>query len=143
MRFDALTDYCPACGSKNIDVRFHPDPLVKAPHYGRFYCNSCRRFQWIGKERAETDRQHDRRKHKAAIDGLRNILGVDYCQACMRKASELVHPETINGHHVIEFRDGGKVEVGNVWFLCTSCHEMVAWLRKNVGRRDPYSDDDD
>ena len=44
------------------------------------------------------------------------------CAFCRRTVDELEEGEQIEGHHIIEYHDGGLPRAENIIPLCTTCH---------------------
>ncbi len=128
-------EVCPHC--KSGDYLRHV-LVVDGPHYAKLVCDDCdeRFITWIPKpDPLKTKRPA---KHRRIVSTFK-AEGVDYCQMCLRHESELPGTQVLEGHHVIEFTDGGTAERLNTWLLCTPCHSFVHHQRTYLGhyhRRD-------
>jgi uncharacterized Zn finger protein (UPF0148 family) len=114
----------------NAGAQFVPTPDMT--HHGKMICPKCGAWlAWVRKPENEKRRrglEAPRKKFQQA--------GVDYCQMCLRKRDELPLHVTLSVHHVIEVQDGGTDEPGNMWLVCSICHEMIHLMRRN-GRQIP------
>ncbi len=101
---------------------------LNGPHYARAECAACGKFfDWIKKPDLE------KASRPAAHRELVKKFGEGFCQSCLLREEHLPHGETLEGHHVIEFKDGGTSDRQNVWILCTACHHWIHWRRTNIG----------
>jgi len=48
---------------------------------------------------------------------------------CLIKEVDLPPRETLEGHHVVEYANGGTDDADNVWVVCTACHKLIHWRR--------------
>jgi len=102
--------------------------MTQGKHYARVDCADCRRFlRWLPKPDA------DRAKRPASHRDLVGRFGRGYCELCGINEADLPKPETLEGHHVDEFQNGGEPTRENVWILCSACHSLVNWRRTYVG----------
>lgn len=112
------------------DHPFSGNDFIATPelvHHGKLICYQCGRFiGWVAKPDGDKRRRRGTKKLAKRMEDN----GVDYCQICLKKRQELPDHETFVAHHVIEVRDGGTDDPGNIWHLCTTCHEMVHLLRR-------------
>jgi len=112
----------------------HPEAigrLVLTPehiHYGKYVCATCGRWlAWVSKPDGEKRNRRNSRRLSRPFERA----GIDYCQMCLRTKAELPPHMTFIGHHIVEVRDGGTDEPGNLWHLCTFCHELIHLVRRN------------
>jgi 5-methylcytosine-specific restriction endonuclease McrA len=48
---------------------------------------------------------------------------------CLIREDRLPPGQTLVGHHVVEYQDGGEPTRENVWVLCTKCEKLVHLMR--------------
>lgn len=89
-------------------------------------CPNCGYFSWIPLEKNEDKRPASQ---KNLVKKKKEITGIDYCEICLTKESDLPNKQFFVGHHVIPYKDGGSSEVQNIQILCNSCHSLVHWVR--------------
>jgi 5-methylcytosine-specific restriction endonuclease McrA len=90
------------CDHEELCRDYGPHP---GGHYCKVTCVKCRRFiKWEGKPK-------------------------DYCELCLSMKEDLVLPDTLEIHHVLEVQHGGSDDPENLQTLCTGCHRMVHWRR--------------
>jgi len=113
-----LQTSCRGCGdSTAVEI-----VQSSGPHYGRLECATCGVVRaWLAKPKT-TNRP-------AAHRDLVAKYGEGYCQLCLRKETELPGGQTLEGHHVREYQDGGQASRENVWVVCTSCAKLIHWVR--------------
>jgi hypothetical protein len=118
---------CPFCNIKtepNVDRSSEPHPM----HGYRKTCAQCgRQIGWTGKP------DKDKAKRPAAHRKLVKARGVDYCEICGINRSALPSEETLEGHHVVGYADGGDCEASNALTVCTACHILIHFRRTYVG----------
>ncbi|MEI6225755.1 MAG: HNH endonuclease [Deltaproteobacteria bacterium] len=119
---------CPKCGSE--DFRPAPDKERGC------YCNWCGAFWWQPKPENEKAKRPS--KHRE----LAKKYGQGFCELCMRPEQSLPGPQVLEGHHVVEYEDGGTDERTNVWVICTPCHIHVHHLRTYLGHYQSRSEED-
>jgi hypothetical protein len=39
---------------------------------------------------------------------------------------------SLEAHHVVPFADGGSEDRENIQIVCTSCHQLIRWLRNRT-----------
>lgn len=52
---------------------------------------------------------------------------------CLRDLKDIPLPQVLEGHHVVEFQDGGSDDRSNVWIVCTACHKLIHYQRTYLG----------
>jgi hypothetical protein len=115
------------CGYLNGRCEFNE---AKPPHYANMRCYQCgKHLGFIPMPNAT------KVKRPASHKSLVKKSGVKHCQMCLRHESQLVHPDTLTGHHVEEYCKGGDPDAANVWIICTACHSLIHWARTYIGRR--------
>lgn len=116
------------CQKCNEFVDMTVTMLTDGPHYAKETCPNCNRFvRFVPKPDA------DKAKRPAAHRDLVRKFGRGFCEMCLRRENELPGPQTLHGHHVEEFADGGEPKRENVWILCTACHAYVNHVRTYIG----------
>lgn len=114
---------CKYCGSDNLIET----ELSEGPHYGREDCEDCKRFlRWLPKPDTE------KAKRPAAHRDLVQKFSDGYCEMCLICEDNLPPRQTFEGHHIVEYQDGGGDNRENVQILCTKCHKLVHWIRKHA-----------
>ena len=104
---------CPECGGRS---------LTRDETRGEVTCDDCGLFvKWEGKPK-------EKKSRKGQAD-LRNRFCKDYCELCLSMKEDLVLPDTLEIHHVLEVQHGGTDDPENLQTLCTGCHRMVHWRR--------------
>jgi len=111
------------------EVKLRPD----TPHYGEIRCPD-HGHSWVPKPDEE---KHRKRKRNAKL--RKSILNCydGFCELCLRPESSLkaLNPSlSLEVHHVIECRDGGKDVTENLRLLCAECHEFVHARRRSFAR---------
>ena len=97
---------------------------ASGPHYAELRCVECGIHNgFLPKPDA------DKIRRPAGHRELVQKYGRGFCEMCLTKDSDLTKNETLTGHHVVEFADGGSSERENIWIICTACHAMLHWLR--------------
>lgn len=109
---------------------FEP-PVVEVcqsgPHYAKGFCAKCGRYlDWVKKPDSE------KVNRPAAQKDLAIKYGRGFCELCRCPEEYLAKSETLAGHHVIEYADGGEPNRENIWVTCTSCHGLIHWRRMNM-----------
>ena len=122
---------CPRCHSPNLVQT----PTPKGPHHAREECGDCGRFvRWVPKPESE------RIRRPAAHRDLVRKYGRGFCELCLIREGRLPAGQTLVGHHVIEYQDGGEPKRENVWILCTKCEKLVHLMRTwGTIRADQYT----
>lgn len=115
---------CPHCGAKQ-------DSLVEltpnGPHYGKAICGKCNRFmRWIPKP------DNEKRKRESRHTDLVRKYSQGFCELCLITQENLPINETLEAHHVVEYRSAGEADRSNIWILCTRCHKLVHWSRTYI-----------
>ena len=107
------------CDHEEMIRDYGPHP---GGHYCKVTCGKCRRFiKWEGKPK-------EKKSRKGQAE-LRNRFCKDYCEMCLSMKEDLVLPDTLEIHHVLEVQHGGSDDPENLQTLCTGCHKMVHWRR--------------
>lgn len=107
------------CDHENLKRNYGPHP---GGHDCKVTCDDCGLFiKWEGKPK-------EKKSRKGQAD-LRNRFCKDYCELCLSMKEDLVLPDTLEIHHVLEVQHGGSDEPENLQTLCTGCHKMVHWRR--------------
>lgn len=115
---------CRQCGSTQTVTRLRPDTI----HHAEYRCLACRCRGWLPKPHSD--------RRPAAHRDLVAKFSQGFCELCLRRVSELPDNCSLEGHHVIEYHDGGTSDRDNVWILCTACHRLVTWTRTYHGTGD-------
>ena len=120
-------EQCKACGYTGV-------PTIKVMetgvHYAKLSCDQCGRFiRWMAKPEGDASKYRRENQHKE----LAAKFGNGYCELCLIKESDLPNGESMEGHHVIEYADGGDSSRENVWVVCTACHKLIHWRRTYLG----------
>ncbi len=93
-------------------------------HYAKVVCCGCSRFlAWLPKPDTEQSRR------PAAHCDLAKKYSRGFCEMCETRNEDLPKGRTLEGHHVVEYHDGGDGSRENTWVICTACHSQVHWLR--------------
>lgn len=119
---------CPSC-DRLLEVTLRPD----TPHYGEIRCPD-HGHSWVPKP-DEVKRQ--KRKKNTKLRKLMPDCYNGFCELCLRPESSLktLNPSlSLEVHHVIECRDGGKDVTENLRLLCAECHELVHARRRSFNR---------
>lgn len=108
-----------------------PNPdggLWPGGHYAKRICGKCQKTNgWAPKP--ENEKVKRPAKHKSLVDKYGN----GFCELCLRMESELESWHTLEGHHILEFSEGGSEKAENVLIVCTACHKLIHWLRTYHG----------
>lgn len=99
---------------------------ASGPHYAAVRCSECN-FHLGFLPKPDNDKSKYRRQ--SSHRELAAKFGKGYCEMCLRIEPDLPKGQSLDGHHVIEYQDGGTNERENVWVLCTACHKLVHWTR--------------
>jgi 5-methylcytosine-specific restriction endonuclease McrA len=111
---------CTKCGCEERKEELTPN-LV---HYGKLVCAGCgKMLTWIPKPDVEKSRR------PANHNSLVKKYSRGFCELCLRGLEELPARQTLEGHHVLEYDDGGDSTRENVQILCTACHKHVHHVR--------------
>lgn len=111
---------CRFCNSENTISEFRNDKQ----QFGT-KCYDCNKYTFQPKEESK----HRESKHHDLV----KKRGINYCECCLRDKNDIPTPSTLEGHHVIEYKDNGTDDMTNVWVLCTSCHKLVHHQRTYLG----------
>jgi hypothetical protein len=122
---------CPKCAAD--DFRFVPSATGRE---GGVRCNKCGTFWWQPKP------ENEKTKRPARHVALAKKYGQGFCEMCLRQESELPATQDLDGHHVLEYADGGTDDRANVWVVCTSCHRLIHHQRTYLGHYHSRSDED-
>jgi len=118
---------CEHCGSDEFVEELTPD----TPHYGKRVCFYCDGFcGWLPKP--DKDDKKRASKHKNLV----KKYGKGFCEMCLLASNELADNRTLEGHHVIPYKNGGDDSRENAWIVCTSCHSLIHWKRTYHGTND-------
>ena len=121
---------CSTCGSIDLE-------LGLAWSEGRgCRCRTCKKAFTQPKPDA------DKARRPAGHRKLVKKFGRGFCELCLRREAELPASQDLDGHHVVEFADGGTDDQANVWILCTSCHRLVHHQRTYLGHYHARSEED-
>ena len=112
---------CRKCYSENADHQWHEGRQTYLTR-----CNECNAVTWQPLEKNE-DKRHS--KHFNLV----KKKGLEYCEWCLRKRLEIPAPGTLEGHHIIEYKDGGSDDISNILVLCSSCHKLCHHSRTYYG----------
>jgi len=112
---------CPNC-KKDIDPIFKERP--DTPHAGEHRCPIC--DKWLGWKRKEKNTGRRDTPRAASVQRI----GIEYCQWCLRKNTQLGSHETLTVHHIDE--DPFNNDPGNWLVLCTKCHKQCHHERDYV-----------
>jgi hypothetical protein len=122
---------CQHCG---FDGMHKATQLPTGQHWGRIDCGGCGKWiKWLPKPESDPTKYRRPTSHKNLVEKF----GRGFCEMCLRAQGELGARETLDGHHVLEFQNGGEPSRENVWILCTACHRLVNWTRTYHGRNAP------
>lgn len=117
---------CPRCGGA---ARVTPGPF-RGGHHARADCVDCHHTWWLPKPDSERSPDPGREVSRAAA----RRLSRGFCLVCLRRFDALAPPDTMEGHHVVQVRDGGTDDDSNIWVVCTACHRVIHWLRTYLNR---------
>lgn len=122
VRMEIELEPCRYCGSTE-------EPRIvltvtRSPHYAAVFCRACQRhLRWLGKP----DRERIRRP--AAHRDLARRYSRGWCELCLTRETDLPAGQTLEGHHVVEYQDGGSDARENVWVVCSACARLIHWRR--------------
>lgn len=115
-----MTTPCQRCGATERHVELTPD----GPHHAKEVCARCGRWlRWLPKP------DQDRAKRPANHRELVRKYGRGFCQWCLTPERDLPARQTLEGHHIIPYADGGTDDRANVLILCTGCHKLAHLMR--------------
>jgi len=100
------------CGSKNIT-----ETTFNEIHGHRYVCNDCGYTCWGGKLK------NKQKIEKRPPCPTPSDLGIDWCQMCLLKATDLGYAETLDTHHIDDNPQNN--ERLNLHIVCTSCHKLI------------------
>jgi len=100
---------CPKCG-----LRCSGNVRDNGPHR-TLYCGNCDAYiKNLPKEHpVKTRRPPGHRKMVAKY-------GNGYCELCLVLEEKIPNGETLEGHHIVEFQDGGEDTKENTMIVCTA-----------------------
>jgi hypothetical protein len=78
-------------------------------------------------------KENDKYKRPKNHTELVKKKGIEFCELCLRKKDELPPPKTLEGHHIVEYQDGGTDDVSNIMVVCTPCHKYIHHQRTYLG----------
>ena len=113
---------CRKCESSNVIEEWREDRQQFATR-----CNDCKMFTWQLK-----DLDNKYRRESKHYDLVKK-KGVDFCEVCLRKKDDIPPPGTLEGHHIIEYKDGGSDDNTNILVVCTACHKLIHHQRTYLG----------
>jgi len=118
---------CPSCLSTDLSEIIEP---TRGGHHGRLVCNHCNRFiKWIPKPKEEKNGDPRAEVSKKLV----SQYSKGFCEICLRKHDELPSPQTLEGHHIVQVKDGGTDDRDNIQIVCTACHRWIHWQRTYLG----------
>lgn len=101
------------------------------PHHGKEVCDNCGRFiRWLPKPDA------DKAARPSAHRKLVQKYSAGYCEICLIAEDNLPPRQTLEGHHIVEYQDGGGDSRENVQIACTKCHKLIHWVRNHTTPKD-------
>ena len=115
---------CPKCGHtgepQRVDGSF-------GPHSIKQVCAQCGAFiGWLSSGNG------GRKKRPAKHCELAKRYGQGFCEICRRHLDNLpIEKRWFEGHHIVEYQDGGTDDRTNVMVLCPMCHELVHLIRRH------------
>ena len=119
---------CPECLSPNLVEVISPN---RGGHYGKLVCRNCndRFIKWLPKPKeAKTPDPRSEVSKK-----LVTKYSQGFCEICLRCDRDLPKPQTLEGHHIIQVKDGGTDDNSNIQIVCTACHRLIHWQRTYMG----------
>lgn len=124
---------CPDCGiAKPIGEITPPDGGTEWLHFARLRCKNCGRFlRWLSWPTTDTEEKRNRRRSRKNLKPEAD----SYCEICLRSDSDLVKPDRLEVHHVVEKADNGNDDPDNLRTFCSACHAWVGWIRTYLTRR--------
>jgi hypothetical protein len=118
---------CPYCASTDLCEVI---AVNRGGHYGKIVCNRCDRFiKWIPKPKAEKAQDPRAEVSKTLV----NQYSKGFCEICLRKDQQLPKPQTLEGHHIVQVKDGGTDDKENIQIVCTFCHRWIHSQRTYLG----------
>ena len=115
---------CPKCSCEEFTAG-EPGPMPGEMRGST--CSRCGAKWWQPKA------ENERYRRPAAHRDLVKRYGRGICELCLRTREQLPGPESLVGHHVTEYAEGGTDDRANVWIVCTACHALVHHLRTYLG----------
>lgn len=115
-------DVCRECPNGcNAGAKFRVRSDTK--HYGQMICPKCEaHLDWVAKP--------DGVKKRPDLKEARKVISeMDYCQICLQPSTHL------EAHHIWPVSRGGTNEPQNVMAVCTECHNLIEWRRRDCAQR--------
>lgn len=99
-------------------------------------CRSC------GTAFTQPKPKNEKAKRPAAHRALAKRFGRGFCEYCLRLEKDLPAGQVLEGHHVVQYEDGGTDERENVHVICTWCHVDTHQKRTYLGHYHSRSEED-
>ncbi len=115
---------CRACPNGcNAGAVFRPRPDTK--HYGHMICPKCEaHLDWVAKP--------DGIQRRPDLKAARKVIAEsEFCQLCLRPSAHL------EAHHIWPVSRGGTNDSQNIMAVCTECHNLIEWRRRDCAQRSP------
>ena len=101
-------------------------PRTSGVHYADKRCDSCgRHLGFVPKPDSDPTKYSRPKSHQQLVEKFSN----GFCELCLAKVEDLPKGQSMEAHHIIEFKDGGKSDRENIWIVCTGCHRLIHWRR--------------
>ena len=115
---------CSKCGHVNGLASI--DRCQSGPHFAKAICPICGcHWDWVGSPDEKPGKRHG--KHKSLTRNKQPL--VRFCEICLRLEDQMPDKRSLEGHHVLEFSDGGDATIENTLVLCPQCHALVHLIR--------------
>ena len=116
---------CGSCGELVLPRR----TLRTDKHYADERCPRCEFFMgFVPKP------ESDKAKRPNAQRDLVKKYGVDYCEICSLGKVELPPGDALEGHHIVELKDGGEASEVNTLTVCSHCHLLIHFQRDHYAK---------
>lgn len=99
---------------------------TKGPHWGEARCLKC--DSWI-EFVSKPGELRDKARRESAHKKIAKKYSEGYCQVCLILEDKLPLGESLEGHHIVEYQDGGEPTRENTLICCTACHSLIHWRR--------------
>lgn len=96
------------------------------PHWAKRICATCGYQDWPPKPTTEKSRRPSAHKRLVKKSGL------DYCELCLIREQAMPAGQSLHGHHIEEYADGGDYDQSNVLVVCERCHAWILCRRTEV-----------
>ena len=116
---------CGRCGKMVVPVF----SLRTDKHYADERCPSCNFFMGFVQKPDQ-----DKSRRPAAHRDLVKKFGGGFCEFCSLTKDELPPGDTLEGHHIEEYTDGGEPTAENVLTICTHCHLLLHFQRDHYAK---------